>query len=73
MTATQDRGKLTQEVQELRDHMEIKDRKINVLQRKVCIIPLLKFQNIFFFFKYLFLRTYIVNLNLYLLIYLINF
>ena len=35
MTATQERNKFTQEVQELRDHMEIKDRKINVLQRKV--------------------------------------
>ena len=27
---------MNQEIQELRDHIEIKDRKINVLQRKVC-------------------------------------
>lgn len=36
MSSSQERNRLTQEVQELRDHMEIKDRKINVLQRKVC-------------------------------------
>lgn len=35
MMSTQDKNKLNQEMQELRDHIEIKDRKINVLQRKV--------------------------------------
>jgi golgin subfamily B member 1 len=33
--ASQDRNRVSTEVQELRDHMDIKDRKINVLQRKV--------------------------------------
>jgi len=33
--ATQDRNRLNNELNELRDHMDIKDRKINVLQRKV--------------------------------------
>ncbi|KAF8792131.1 ERC protein 2 like protein [Argiope bruennichi] len=35
MTSSQEKNRLMQEVQELRDHMEIKDRKINVLQRKI--------------------------------------
>lgn len=36
MMTSQDRKQMNQEIQELRDHIEIKDRKINVLQRKVC-------------------------------------
>lgn len=35
MMTTQDRNKLNQDLQELRDHIDIKDRKINVLHRKV--------------------------------------
>ena len=35
MMTSQDKNKLNLEMQELRDHIEIKDRKINVLQRKV--------------------------------------
>lgn len=38
MTAVQDRNRMTNELTELKDHMDIKDRKINVLQRKVIII-----------------------------------
>lgn len=33
--AVQDRNRMTNEMTELKDHMDIKDRKINVLQRKV--------------------------------------
>ena len=36
LQATQERNRLSNETNELRDHMDIKDRKINVLQRKVC-------------------------------------
>lgn len=35
MQATQDRNRMNSELSELKDHMDIKDRKINVLQRKV--------------------------------------
>ncbi|MPC32593.1 ERC protein 2 [Portunus trituberculatus] len=35
LQTTQERNKLNSELTELRDHMDIKDRKINVLQRKV--------------------------------------
>lgn len=35
MSAVQDRNRITNELTELKDHMDIKDRKINVLQRKV--------------------------------------
>lgn len=35
--AVQDRNRMQSELAELKDHMDIKDRKINVLQRKVCI------------------------------------
>lgn len=35
LQATQDRNRMNNELTELRDHMDIKDRKINVLQRKV--------------------------------------
>ena len=41
MSSSQDRNKLNQELQELRDHIDIKDRKINVLQRKVFINDIL--------------------------------
>lgn len=37
LQGVQERNRLTTELQEMKDHMEIKDRKINVLQRKVCI------------------------------------
>lgn len=36
MQATQERNRMQTEFTELKDHMDIKDRKINVLQRKVC-------------------------------------
>lgn len=36
--AVQDRNRMQSELAELKDHMDIKDRKINVLQRKVCPI-----------------------------------
>lgn len=36
LQGVQERNRLTTELQEMKDHMEIKDRKINVLQRKVC-------------------------------------
>lgn len=35
--AVQDRNKMSNELVELKDHMDIKDRKINVLQRKASI------------------------------------
>lgn len=35
MQAVQERNRFSNEFTELKDHMEIKDRKINVLQRKV--------------------------------------
>lgn len=35
MSAVHDRNRITNELTELKDHMDIKDRKINVLQRKV--------------------------------------
>ena len=35
MMTSADKNKLNLEMQELRDHIDIKDRKINVLQRKV--------------------------------------
>lgn len=35
MQATQDKNRVTSEINELKDHVDIKDRKINVLQRKV--------------------------------------
>lgn len=34
--AVQERNRVSNELTELKDHMDIKDRKINVLQRKVC-------------------------------------
>lgn len=33
--AVQERNRMSNELSELKDHMDIKDRKINVLQRKV--------------------------------------
>lgn len=35
MQAQQERNRMNTELTELKDHMDIKDRKINVLQRKV--------------------------------------
>ena len=35
MMTSQDRQKMILEMQELRDHIELKDHKINVQQRKV--------------------------------------
>lgn len=35
MQATQEKNRVTNEINELKDHVDIKDRKINVLQRKV--------------------------------------
>ena len=34
--ATQEKNRVSSEMNELRDHLDIKDRKISVLQRKVC-------------------------------------
>ena len=33
--ATQEKNRVSSEMNELRDHLDIKDRKISVLQRKV--------------------------------------
>lgn len=41
--ASQDKSRYVSEINELKEHMEIKDRKINVLQRKVKIIYLFTF------------------------------
>ena len=35
MQAQQERNRINTELTEIKDHMDIKDRKINVLQRKV--------------------------------------
>jgi hypothetical protein len=43
MQASQDRNRVSTEVQEIRDQMDIKDRKINVLQRKVIFFTCLCF------------------------------
>ena len=37
LQAVQERNRMSNEITELKDHMDIKDRKINVLQRKVNI------------------------------------
>lgn len=37
MQAQQERNRFNTELTELKDHMDIKDRKINVLQRKVSL------------------------------------
>jgi len=37
MQAQQERNRMNTELTELKDHMDIKDRKINVLQRKVSL------------------------------------
>ena len=37
MHATQDKNRISNELSDLRDQVDIKDRKINVLQRKVCV------------------------------------
>ena len=41
----QDRTRATAEITEMREHMDIKDRKINVLQRKVIMVPCSVFSN----------------------------
>lgn len=35
LTATQDKNRISNELNDLRDQVDIKDRKLNVLQRKV--------------------------------------
>ena len=35
LTATQDKNRISNEIGELRDQVDIKERKVNVLQRKV--------------------------------------
>ena len=35
LTATQDKNRISNELGDLRDQVDIKDRKVNVLQRKV--------------------------------------
>ena len=35
LQATQERNRFSAELNEMRDHLDIRDRKINVLQRKV--------------------------------------
>ena len=42
LSATQDKNRLANELSELRDQVDIKDRKVNVLQRKVS--PLYSYQ-----------------------------
>lgn len=37
LQANQERNRISSELNEMRDHMDIKDRKINVLQRKVLL------------------------------------
>lgn len=49
MQAQQERNRMNTELTELKDHMDIKDRKINVLQRKVSGLE--------FFFSFFFLST----------------
>lgn len=62
MQAQQERNRMNTELTELKDHMDIKDRKINVLQRKVSDLR-------FFFhpfsFRVLFLFTLPVMKNQY--------
>lgn len=53
MQAQQERNRMNTELTELKDHMDIKDRKINVLQRKVSGLR-------FFFF---FFDIYLGNLK----------
>lgn len=39
MQVQQERNRINSELTELKEHMDIKDRKINVLQRKVRPLP----------------------------------
>lgn len=55
MQAQQERNRMNTELTELKDHMDIKDRKINVLQRKVSALQ-------FFFFD-IYLDIYLVGLK----------
>lgn len=42
LTATQDKNRISNEIGELRDQVDIKERKVNVLQRKVSQVDLKK-------------------------------
>lgn len=48
MQAQQERNRMNTELTELKDHMDIKDRKINVLQRKVSDPETISFSSFFF-------------------------
>lgn len=50
--AVQDRNRMQNELTELKDHMDIKDRKINVLQRKVMDICSIKRKVKLFYIKW---------------------
>lgn len=54
--AVQERNRMSNELTELKDHMDIKDRKINVLQRKVSDLNLIAV----FFFLPLWRKTHIL-------------
>ena len=51
LTATQDKNRISNEFSELRDQIDIKDRKVNVLQRKVSQRSLICPQNYPFCFR----------------------
>lgn len=55
MQAQQERNRMNTELTELKDHMDIKDRKINVLQRKVSGLEF------FFSFDFVHVHIYIVG------------
>lgn len=63
MQAQQERNRMNTELTELKDHMDIKDRKINVLQRKVSGLE--------FFFSFFFLSTSYMYMCIY--IYLVGY
>lgn len=76
MQAQQDRNRMNTELTEIKDHMDIKDRKINVLQRKVSyhifiiiilprislssIIPVLVYSLLFSYYPDVLLRPFIL-------------
>ena len=64
MQAQQERNRMNTELTELKDHMDIKDRKINVLQRKV--------SGLRFFFFFLNLKKIIGTIRKDFLFYAIN-
>lgn len=55
MQAQQERNRMNTELTELKDHMDIKDRKINVLQRKVSGLEF------FFSFDFVHVHIYLVG------------